>query len=131
MNDKQKAIIKAYKDIGIDYARIDPFGNGWLNLRNGQYSRIYDKVDILKYDKNNISVRPKSLKGIDTNNGWTRVYSIHDQLPESKTGRYYMSVDFIITHDIHDSLFIFECLKMSSSIFHVMPFELPELKPIY
>lgn len=130
MTDKEKAIVKAYNELGIPIDMDNIPIDGYKKIKPTQYNQLYESVDLLKMSDNSHFIRPKSLKGIDTNNGWTRVLSYKD-IPESKpTGKYYMAVNFTITHSIHDALFVQECVE-TGAIIHVMPFELPELKPIY
>ncbi|MDV3685297.1 hypothetical protein CMU45_02745 [Elizabethkingia anophelis] len=56
--------------------------NGWIDVKPNQYQM--DMFTRLKFNKNKHSVRPKSLSGIETNNGWTRVES-EDDLPKDRS----------------------------------------------
>ena len=88
---KKEIIIKAWMDLNIE----TPFGicdkTGWVHgyFCNGiddiinDYGDITDKID---YDIDMSGVgkfRPKSLQGIENNNGWTKIESIED-LPKEK-----------------------------------------------
>jgi hypothetical protein len=48
-----------------------------------------DVYDVLKYSKIMFSIRPKSLQGIENNNGWIKIESEED-LPE-QGGSYYVT----------------------------------------
>lgn len=73
---KQEAIRKAYGDLYERYKnRISQY-SGWLELDNLFMSREdYDLRDneVLEFknERGNYCFRPKSLQGIENNNGWT------------------------------------------------------------
>lgn len=65
--------------------------NGW-----SKESCTYGTFDVIKYDQQHYLegayIRPKSLKGIENNNGWISINSVED-LP-SKDGEYYVVKKF-------------------------------------
>jgi hypothetical protein len=65
---KQEAIKKAYLEVGIPFNEKVLYDSGWLKIKPSQYSR------------------PKSLSGIENNNGWINIESGED-LP--KDGQYW------------------------------------------
>lgn len=83
---KQEVIIKEWYDLGIN----TPYGicnnTGWLfsydvNGIVAEFSSIREKIEFTYEDSNITKWRPKSLSGIEDNNGWTKIESI-DDLPE-------------------------------------------------
>lgn len=94
-NAKQKAIEAAY---GIHWEKVKDYvdENGWIVKRrynpfseNLEIDRteMLDLENIFEYKTfhagNEISVRPKSLSGIETNNNWISIHS-EDDLPKEK-----------------------------------------------
>lgn len=67
---KQKAIKEAWEKLGISVNDNVINQNGWMNIQPIQYERLYDRVDILRLTDHVHRIRPKSLKGIENNNGW-------------------------------------------------------------
>lgn len=56
--------------------------NGWMDINAKTYSN--DKFfDRLQFNDKRHSIRPKSLKGLDCNNGWTRIDNENDLPTES------------------------------------------------
>ena len=110
---KKEIIIKAWMDLNIE----TPFGicdkTGWVHgyFCNGiddiinDYGNITDKID---YDIDMSGVgkfRPKSLQGIENNNGWFILNNVAKEIPieidnielyNINTGEYYISTD---THE--------------------------------
>ncbi|MDA3614687.1 hypothetical protein [Polluticaenibacter yanchengensis] len=74
---KEEAIKEAWGELNI-YISGHINNNGWLDIKPTQYSRIYDKVDILKFSNHKHSIRPKRLSGIENNNGWIKIESEAD-----------------------------------------------------
>ena len=75
MKTKEETIKEAW---GEDYNKYNPDENGWSKLL------IYGDFRNNKFDKFDSSgrkiynIRPKSLQGIETNNGWTKIESESD-----------------------------------------------------
>lgn len=55
------------------------FDGGWTKIKPSQFSSKYDDLDLLKLTSHVHSIRPKSLSGIEDNNGWI---SIKEKRPE-------------------------------------------------
>ena len=100
MNLKNKMVMKKeekIKDIWINIIGNENYKsvlknhefkeNGWRSV-SGLSIYAEEIYDILKYKSNLFSIRPKSLKGIENNNGWVKIESEYD-LP--KIGQYDMS----------------------------------------
>lgn len=75
---KLQAIKAAYEDVGLPFVENVIFDNGWLKIKPTQYSSKYKDCDLLKLTTYVHSIRPKSLSGIENNNGWTRIESEED-----------------------------------------------------
>lgn len=78
---KQEKIQEAYEEIGLPFNENVIYDNGWLKIKPTQYSSKYDLVDLLKLTSHVHSIRPKSLSGIENNNGWIKIES-EDDLPK-------------------------------------------------
>lgn len=90
MNSKQECIAKAYGnyDFGQDK-------NGWSSL-----DHVSEETDLSLFDAKNgmdndtgigfVLVRPKSLQGIENNNGWIKIES-EDDLPKDYNSLYDVS----------------------------------------
>lgn len=100
--DKQEAIKTEWvKLVGEDnFGRLRIDDNGWSNwhcrklMPNTYFGALQDKARAgAKYPVSGIDIlyRPKSLKGIDNNNGWNKIYTRKD-LPK-KEGTYLFLVD--------------------------------------
>lgn len=87
MNSKQKAIEKAYGDY---YKICNPDENGWSIKRKGIGFEQLKKQIELEYDKphNAYAFRPKSISGIENNNGWNKIES-EDDLPKDTSVFYW------------------------------------------
>lgn len=90
---KQEAIKTAYEKCG--YAEILPLNvNGWIKVKPGQYDvPIFER---LKINSNTHSIRPKSLKYLDNNNGWIRIEPDGSNLPKKN--------DFVRWFNIENNL---------------------------
>jgi len=78
---KIEAIKKAY---GEYYEQAKPSENGWCRFGNITH-KIFKELDMdgfSSFDSN--TVRPKSLTGIETNNGWVRIEEDGSNLPKEK-----------------------------------------------
>lgn len=73
---KEKKIREAYEEISLPFNENIIYDNGWTKIKPGQYSSKYDVVDLLKLTKHVHSIRPKSLSGIENNNGWIRITDV-------------------------------------------------------
>ncbi|MCL1636286.1 hypothetical protein [Elizabethkingia bruuniana] len=102
---KLQAIKAAYEDVGLPFVENVIFDNGWLKIKPTQYSSKYKDCDLLKLTTYVHSIRPKSLSGIENNNGWTRIESeedlpkeygpYHVKYENGQTVSWFNGVDFI------------------------------------
>jgi len=75
---KLEVIEKAYGEVGLPLNENTSLDSGWTKIKPGQYSSKYDKVDLLKTNSKIHRIRPKSLSGIENNNGWIKIESEAD-----------------------------------------------------
>jgi hypothetical protein len=86
MNEtKNKAIKAAY---GKYWEQVKNFTdiNGWIDNNNSKFTNGDLKGLVCEY-KDNTTFRPKLLQGIEENNGWVLIKSIHDL--EIEKGQYF------------------------------------------
>lgn len=87
MKTKQDAIREAYEAIGYQHLLQFADSNGWIRVKAGQYqNEVFNR---LKMSERNHAIQPKSLNGIDKNNGWVRVWNELD-LPTEKTACFFL-----------------------------------------
>ena len=129
---KQEAIKKAYGDNNEIYEK-SLTKNGWLNVEYDIYEnadRFY--FDFLRHELNadeyEYFIRPKSLSGIDDNNGWIRIES-EDDLPKVQDSFYvcFKNGEIIQRYFIPNNKHSKEDWR---NITHWQPIEKP-LKPLY
>lgn len=77
---KEEKIKEEYLKLGLPFNENIIFDNGWLKIKPGLYSSKYDDLDLLKMTNHVHSIRPKSLKGIENNNGWTELKGIKNEI---------------------------------------------------
>lgn len=83
--EKQKLLENAYgeySDIALELCDE----NGWI--KNFEYYSYFPQNRETKRIGSYLHSRPKSLSGIENNNGWTRIKSIED-LPKEKVNCYF------------------------------------------
>ena len=95
---RKQIIIKAWMDLKIE----TPFGicdkTGWCTgvlqnevyLFDSEYIDVVDKIDSIIQNDGFAKFRPKSLRGIENNNGWIKIES-EDDLP--KEDGFYWVID--------------------------------------
>ena len=126
---KQEAIKKAYSEYW-EKVKDYVYNDGWIDnsipkFRFGQLKNLD-----LEY-KNDVFFRPKSLQGIENNNGWIKIESEKD-LP--KVSGLYFGKDYEFGTDM--MYFDFETKKWEDSngylqnVTHYQPIEKPK-PPIY
>lgn len=82
---KQEAIKAAWESLGIDFKSIQDNldENGWhlgdVDLLNDD---VYNKCDHYSKSLGKMCERPKSLRGMENNAGWTRIEPDGSNLPE-------------------------------------------------
>ena len=121
---KQEAIKNAYGEYWEEVRRcIDE--KGWCSFNLKKYFKE-DLIDSKVY-RDKLLYRPKSLKGIENNNGWIRIES-KDDLPKDEGLYFTMRRDKTKVEITH---FFYELSKEFKKVAtHYQPIEKP-LKPIY
>lgn len=128
---KEEKIKEAWGEYYEEYKNyIDSDGwldSAWLDDRENDYD-VKDGYD--RYGTESTFIRPKSLKGIEDNNGWIKIESEED-LPKEEG--YYHVIDLNRTEmqlakfDIHHNIILDYWIK---NITHYQPIEKPK-PPIY
>lgn len=124
---KQEKIRDAYKEVGLPFPENIIYDNGWSNIKPTQYQLLYDKCDVLKLTNHVHKIRPKSLQGIEDNNGWIKIKS-EDDLPKKGTNCHFILKNGVcgVFVDIGDS----EYLTLRNRGTHYQPIVKPK-PPIY
>ena len=123
---KQEAIKKAY---GEYWENVKDYvdENGWIYFVRSNGFRLDGKIP-QEVDSYNGKFRPKSLQGIENNNGWIKIES-KDDLPKEE-GNYFIVRS---NNEVGTSYFIpnndFSAIDWRN-ITHYQPIEKPKL-PIY
>lgn len=91
---------KIIEEWGFDFPKSGVTNDGWfLDEFNSQ------KFDNKKFEVSlnvvGVKVRPKSLQGIENNNGWTKIESIED-LPLEKVNCYYYDLKVNYLSDLSE-----------------------------
>lgn len=98
---KEKAIREAYEALGFDNAKPDEKGYiRWTCYPTTNFDlSIWDKKKpVGSKSWRDVLFRPKSLQGIETNNGWTRIESEADLPTETKSYHVMYEDGTIIQH---------------------------------
>ena len=89
---KEESIKQAYGDY---YKQANPNENGWCQYDNISH-KIFQELNMVGYSSFCCNtVRPKSLQGIETNNGWIKINSEAD-LPKEYCNCWVIVDDIII-----------------------------------
>lgn len=129
---KEKVIREAYESIGVPFHENVLYDNGWLRIRPSQYSSKYYKLDLLKLTDHTHSVRPKSLSGIESNNGWIKIESEAD-LPMEYINCYFIlkSNNAILAGKYDEACFEYALRYYDyQEVTHYQPIQKPE-RPLY
>ena len=127
---KQEAIKNAYCN-NWDKVKDYVDENGWIFWSDKNPIGIYNNRYLEYKEENPNYWRPKSLQGIENNNGWIKIESEAD-LPKNND-------DYWVITNIKDdevqqlsNLIVIRCLNLEKNIkvTHYKPIEKP-LKPIY
>ncbi|WP_413512198.1 hypothetical protein [Myroides odoratus] len=70
MKTKEEVIREAWEELGIDISNTNISENGYIKVKPSQYSAKYSELEVLRFSENKWSIRPKSLQGLENNNGW-------------------------------------------------------------
>lgn len=92
---KSKAIEKAWVDAVQQLVNHDE--SGWAKCNHLQKEHIIAYRNVLDFDKvlgangelSEMICRPKSLSGIESNNGWVRIEADGSNLPNDETAEYH------------------------------------------
>lgn len=138
---KQEAIEKAWVETGLDYEKIAPMLNksvsivrqdGWIAFNmdfkkiEGYNSSLFDFI-VLNF------LRPKSLKGIENNNGWIKIESEYDLAKDHYKYSFVYNCTENIISSINNSIVRNDQLHelfLESDITHYQPIIKPK-PPIY
>lgn len=123
MKTKEESIKQAWGN-NIPNGGIDE--NGW-----SKKSCTYGTFDVIKYDQQHYLegayIRPKSLKGIENNNGWIKIESEKD-LPK-ENGECFV-IDSTGKIEIVHYRYLRNCILEGWPYTHYQPINKP-LKPLY
>ena len=143
LNAKQEAIKKAYGEENYNFFKGIIGENGWIGLSRYDFEEdlesekkfdkmIYEIEFEESFDNEQVFYRPKSLQGIENNNGWIRIESEadlpkegmhHSILLDSECINGYRNYDVIVFYEVNSKF-------RKKEISHYQPIEEP-LKPIY
>jgi len=136
MKSKQEVIQEAWEQWGIPYSEKYVDENGFIDMKQDLPEIVDGALLSIKYsaeghkdfDYKGGLYRPKSLQGIENNNGWTRIESV-DDLPSSGMKNYMYCVDgkpsvFVV------NLRVLLSLSKDGMVSHYMALPSPEA-PIY
>lgn len=122
---KEEIIAKAY---GIDYNKLKEYinNNGWCR----SFPSTQNQIDYINTGLQNVAWRPKSLQGIENNNGWIKIESEKD-LPITDVDCHIVYNNNLMSFAVWDNLlkgFYIGIVKQNPS--HYQPIVKP-LNPIY
>jgi len=130
---KQEAIKKAY---GEHWETVKDYvdENGWCewDYKNNCSPSRFEIMDFEHKMHESYNWRPKSLQGIENNNGWIKIES-EDDLPK-ETGNYFFTSrstgNVLIDYFTHDSKVANYFFMQRGLYSHYQPIQKP-LKPLY
>jgi len=102
--------------------------NGWAIYPHFQKHEMIESVRPLEFQENGSCWRPKSLQGIENNNGWIKIESEED-LPKN-SGHYLIMVNNEVKIDLWVNYQNKFELWNKNSVTHYQPIEKPK-PPIY
>lgn len=129
LNAKQESIKKAYGEYLEEVRRcIDE--KGWCSFNLKKYFKE-DLIDSKVY-RDKLLYRPKSLQGIENNNGWIKIESEDDLPKEGMHHSILLDSDCINGYRNYDVIVFYEVNSRyrKKEISHYKPIEKP-LKPLY
>jgi len=122
MEAKNKAIQEAY---GKHWENVKNYvdENGWCYL----FPTIKGELDFENTGRDNVCYRPKSLQGIENNNGWIKLNTQSD-LKHKMIDCYFMSNDELINGEIYNYDFYYGNKYFNfSEVTHYKPIAKPKL----
>jgi len=126
---KEEAIKSAY---GEYWETVKHFvdGNGWCcSRRNVGFEEIVSKLSWETKRGNSYLWRPKSLQGIENNNGWIKIES-EDDLPKDINQYWFKGINGKIEIRFFNPDWINDMIQFKLRYTHYQPIEKPKL-PIY
>lgn len=130
MKTKEEVIKEAWGVGALLYMFMDK--NGWLSERHLTNAQCYElnKNESIEYD-NALGYRPKSLQGIENNNGWVKIES-EDDLPKKEIEFWCMVNNRLVHLAFFDGDFFDESQRYKSiiEVTHYQPIVKPK-KPLY
>jgi len=124
---REDKILIEYENIGIPLEASLNIENGWLKIKPNQHRSKYEKLDLLKLTSLTHSIRPKTLKGIEDNNGWVK---IKDALTLPKKGRIFWVMKKGYDYPIIERLYENDSLYWLDLFTHYKAIEIPN-NPLY
>lgn len=134
---KEEKIKEAYGEYWEGLKKVIDI-DGWVDLKSKNISNdlANDMIGVFRYKievdyKFNHIARPKSLQGIENNNGWIKINS-EDDLPKEGTYCHFIIKGFEELHNqgLYDGMFWDnKCAYISSIVTHYQPIQKPIQKP--
>lgn len=126
MLDTKKEVIKeAWDNCSIPKKIEQLTGCYWYRCNRSQVEHLKDEFDFIIWDLKECSIRPKSLQGIENNNGWIRIKS-DDCFPNDNKDYWVIRNGVIAVENIPSSRTVW----WINNVTHYQPIEKP-LKPLY
>lgn len=125
---KEEVIKQAYGDYWEtvkDYVN----NNGWCSWKWCRPENIAIRKSLNEESNGCGAWRPKSLKGLETNNGWIKIESEQD-LPKDQTAKYDLCHISKPGYLPNESLYFLKAFWMLGTITHYQP-TLQKEKPLY
>lgn len=90
--EKQQLIHDKWSDLGITLLISQYDFDGWIDVNELEKDQLTNDLNYKKYSESDsdfktMLCRPKSLQGIESNNGWIRIES-EEQYDELENGEY-------------------------------------------
>ncbi|HYD92348.1 MAG TPA: hypothetical protein VEA37_12775 [Flavobacterium sp.] len=93
--EKQDVIKKAYQDAGVDWELVKDYvdDNGWINIAHHTFTdEVFNLIKSFLREcdiKGALEYRPKSLAGIEDNNGWITIEGEDTNILPTEKGDYF------------------------------------------
>lgn len=131
MTAKEQKIKEAWELVGLGHLAQLTQKDGWFKCKPGQYSGRESSLDRLKMNSLTSHIRPKSLAGIENNNGWIRIESEAD-LPTEEVDCYVFYGEKLMTIAVWDNRLksFFSGVRKLKNITHYQQIVMPK-KPVY
>jgi len=121
---KEEKIQEAYGEL---YNILCPNESGWSKRMLKPEYNEYEDFDIIEVSEYRYSIRPKSLQGIENNNGWIKIES-EDDLPKEEYELYFVTGS---NTNVHQCIYHIGIKEYWLKTFtHYQPIQKPQ-PPIY